>query len=157
MDEGSGPATVVTGADAGTGPTPADSGSGPQAPVGDDAGSIGSSPDTGSLVQVPDTGTGADTGNGAGEDAGVDASIPGDDAGSDGSVVSTIPATCAEAHQATGCCVGNVLYYCNSGPLSKKACTGAEVCGWRAGKSWYDCVAAPGVPDPSGANPMACK
>ena len=160
-DEVSGPATAATSTDAGVGTAAADSGSGDQAPIGNDSGSIGASSDSGSTVGVLDTGTSADANGGAGDDAGVDSgvdpNVPSDDAGTDGSIAATIPTTCAEAYQQTGCCVGSVLYYCNSGPVSKKTCTGTQVCGWSGSKSWYDCVGAPGGPDPSGTHPMACK
>ncbi len=66
---------------------------------------------------------------------------------------------CAQVDPPYGCCVGNDLYYCETAAsaVTTKACTGADVCGWSASQSIYDCVPPPSAPDPSGTHPIACE
>lgn len=69
------------------------------------------------------------------------------------------PTTCAQAHGSVGCCDNDTVYYCKTGTstLTVTPCTSGKVCGWEASKSYYTCVAAPGGPDPSNANPEQCN
>ena len=68
------------------------------------------------------------------------------------------PGTCSEADGTTGCCAGNIPYYCASGSTTVPAttCTGTKVCGWNASKGYYACVAAPGGTAPGDAPPIMC-
>ena len=68
----------------------------------------------------------------------------------------TVPTTCAGADNATGCCAGNTLYYCLT-TVTSMPCTGNKVCGWSSASNFYDCVAPPGGPDPSGISPIGCQ
>jgi hypothetical protein len=86
----------------------------------------------------------------AGSDTGVDAP---EEAGPD----SSVPTTCTEADDTIGCCDGKDLYYCKTTTVTKKACTGSDVCGWDSKADYYDCVDPPGGADPSGKHPIACK
>jgi hypothetical protein len=101
-----------------------------------------------------------------GKEAGMDVVSPSDSptdtsTGSDAPTDTgsgTIPTTCAEADNAFGCCAGNVLYYCKTTTLASTTCSGTTpACGWETSKSYYNCVAAPGVADPGGTHPLACK
>jgi hypothetical protein len=120
--------------------------------VGNDSGpNVGNDSAPPSEDSGPGLDAAADAGEDSGptaEDAGVDSS-PGTDAGL------VIPTDCSQAYQTTGCCAGNVLYYCLAGSstLTIRACTGTKVCGW--GGSYYDCVSPPAT---SGAgHPIVCK
>jgi hypothetical protein len=120
-------------------------------------------PEMDSSFAVVDSGTHKDGGSLDSGSHPVDSGPPPDsgviDSGHD-SASTGAPATCAQAYGSVGCCASSVLYYCAaSAPTTLKstACTGGKVCGWDSAKSYYDCVAAPGGPDPSGANPIACQ
>lgn len=135
-----------TAGEGGTTVNPAgDTGGGGPDPVADGGGS--GNEDSGATDDA-----GEDTGIvGAPDAGGVDSGGGGTDAGS------VVPTTCAQADQSAGCCVGNELYYCQSptSSMTIKACTGGQVCGWDS--KYYDCVAAPGGPDPTGTYPINCK
>ncbi|HEY2513539.1 MAG TPA: hypothetical protein VGI39_21875 [Polyangiaceae bacterium] len=134
-------------------------------PVGEDAGgSASSAPDTGAPVTNDDAGTPStpDAGSGGGDDAGSTPDTGGggpgpvpDSGGGTGS--GTPPTSCTAANQAVGCCLNDVLYYCNGGTsVTQKACTSGKVCGWSALKSYYDCVTPPATSDPNGTYPLDC-
>jgi len=77
-----------------------------------------------------------------------------------GAVGGGTPTTCTQADNAVGCCGANGKnYYCATGSttVTAKACSGTEVCGWSASRSYYYCVAGPATADPSGTYPIACK
>jgi len=142
-----GPVTPQSQGDSDSGPTAVQP-SGPAQPTpSDDA---GATPPASDDAQAPPS---EDAGNGTpSEDSG------GGTVGTDASSGSAVPTTCAQANTTYGCCVGSEVYYCSSGSSSvtKKACSGGEVCGWEASKGYYYCVASPGGADPSGTYPMAC-
>jgi len=54
-----------------------------------------------------------------------------------------------------GCCLGQVVQYCEDDTLKQIDCSQAPSCGWNAAEGYYDCQTA-GTSDPSGMYPMAC-
>lgn len=54
-----------------------------------------------------------------------------------------------------GCCLGNLLQYCDGGVLHGLDCRLNPKCGWLANAQYYDCGTA-GGDDPSGTRPKAC-
>jgi hypothetical protein len=143
------------------------------APVGFDAAADAASQPDGSLLKA-DSGPGLDSGpppsDGHATEAAAKDTAPEDstadsppmmdvhaEAAKDVGTDSEIPTTCTEADNAAGCCVGNVVYYCESTTLETKTCSGSDVCGWDSTKGYYYCVAPPGGADPSGTYPIACK
>jgi hypothetical protein len=97
----------------------------------------------------PDDGGNAWSESGYAEDSGSSR-------GSDSVSSDTVPATCRQADSKVGCCVGNVVYYCDP-TLTSKTCTGSDVCGWDGTSDYYDCLAPPGRADPTGSYPRECK
>jgi hypothetical protein len=133
--------------DAGTGgPDAADSG------VATDAGQGDASTDAGVA--------GVDAAEGDGGEAGVgaDAGEVGDGGGVTDAGAGQIPTTCAQADNSIGCCGPNGdLYYCSSGSLTSKTCTGGKVCGWNVTNAYYGCVTGAAMSDPSGFHPITCQ
>ena len=56
-----------------------------------------------------------------------------------------------------GCCDGNTNYYCSSGAVKSKACTGGQVCTWDSSKGYYGCGTGPATASPNSAQPLACQ
>jgi V8-like Glu-specific endopeptidase len=54
-----------------------------------------------------------------------------------------------------GCCVGQLLKWCEEGQLKQADCADKPSCGWNANGSFYDC-GTDGAGDPSGNNPIIC-
>ncbi len=54
-----------------------------------------------------------------------------------------------------GCCVGNVLKYCQGGKVQVMDCALNPTCGWQPNGQQYDCGTA-GMSDPKGAHKKAC-
>jgi hypothetical protein len=64
--------------------------------------------------------------------------------------------TCSEVNGSTGCCLGNTNYYCSSGTVHSKACTGSDVCTWEASKNYYGCAPGPAMGQ-NGGPPLQCQ
>ena len=151
------------GAAATTGSTGEDAGG--QTATGSGSGSVsGGSSSGGSGLGSSGGGAGGSSSGGSssgsgGSGSGSTGSSSGASGSSSGAGGGVVPTTCNEAYGAVGCCAGSTAYYCSSSSnsLSSKTCSGSDVCGWDAAKSYYYCVAAPGGADPSGANPIACQ
>jgi hypothetical protein len=69
------------------------------------------------------------------------------------------PTSCGGADWGVGCCdASGDVWYCNSfGTLEEQKCDSGKTCGWNPFLGYYDCVKAPGVADPSGLFPRACR
>jgi hypothetical protein len=116
----------------------------------------GSSVDSG----TKDTGAPVDSGAPVDTGAPTDSGAPMDTGPTSEGGTGSIPTTCAQAYNVTGCCGPNGdNYYCPSdgGALTKTVCAAGKVCGWNASKKYYGCVTGPATTDPSGTNPIACQ
>ena len=54
-----------------------------------------------------------------------------------------------------GCCIGQLLKYCEGNELKEMDCTEQPVCGWNAEQSYYACETE-GAAEPDGVHPMDC-
>ena len=61
---------------------------------------------------------------------------------------------CAHVSEA-GCCLGNVLTYCEDGQVTQLSCTDSLACGWNVARELYVCQAEASE-DPAGVSPRTC-
>ena len=101
---------------------------------------------------------GAGPGTGGGPFGGGGAGSGGTSSGGTSSGGNIIPQTCAQAHDAIGCCgPDGQAYYCppKTGVLNGgKPCTNGKTCGWDTTNLNYNCVVSPGKPPKS--DPISC-